>query len=501
MSLSLAKSYLALALGAATVLAFAPFGLRSLAWLTLGGLFLLWHDASTPRQAAWRGFAFGFGLFALGVPWLFIALHDYGGMAAPLAALAIALFCAYLALFPAFAGWAFARLRSGCEVRDLLLLAPGLWMLSEWLRGSLFSGFPWLTLGYAELPRSPLLGWAPVVGVYGLSLAVALLSGFIAWLIQAEATLRQRLLALAPALLLLVLGAFLQSIPWSQPVGEPLRVSLLQGNIPQDQKFDIREFRRTLETYLRLATESRAQLIVSAESAVPALLEDAPPRFLERLENHAKEQGGDVLLGVFTQDPITHAFHNSVLSLGDSPTQQYRKVHLVPFGETIPLKPLFGWIFEHFLAIPLDDQGRGETYQRPLQVAGQRVAVNICYEDVFGEEIILQLPEATLLVNVTNDAWYGRSIAARQHNQIAQMRALETSRVLLRATNTGVSAVIDERGRVVSSLPEFTEGRLEATVQGRAGRTPFVFWGNGLALGLGILLLAWTVLRKRSPSR
>lgn len=499
MSFSRAKDALALLLGATTVLAFAPFHLPGLAWLTLAGLFFLWSDAPTPGRAAARGFAFGFGLFAAGVSWVFVALHQFGGMPAPLAVGVIALFCAYLALFPALAGWAFARLRSGRPATELMLLAPALWMLSEWLRGWLFTGFPWLVLGYAELPASPLLGFAPVLGVYGLSLAVAVLAGALAFLVRAEMRARQSLAVLTGGAALLLAGALLQAVSWSRPSGEPVTVSLLQGNIPQDQKFDFREFQRTLETYLRLARESTAQLIISAESAVPALLEDTPPRFLEALESHAKAQGGDLLLGVFTQDPITRAYHNSVLSLGVSPPQQYRKVHLVPFGESIPLKPLLGWIFQHLLSIPIDDQGRGESFQRPLRVAGQRVAVNICYEDVFGEEIIRQLPEATLLVNVTNDAWYGRSIAARQHNQIAQMRALETSRVLLRATNTGVTAVIDERGRVVARLPEFTTARLEARVLGREGRTPFVFWGNGMALGLGLVLLGLALQARPSP--
>ncbi|MBI3147641.1 MAG: apolipoprotein N-acyltransferase [Betaproteobacteria bacterium] len=490
----------AFGLGGASVVAFAPFSFTGFTWLTLAGLFLLWCFAPTPRLAAWQGFAFGLGFFGVGVSWLFVALHQFGGMPAVLAVLAIALFCAFLALFPAAAGYAFGRWRGRHAAINLVVLAPAVWTLCEWSRGWIFTGFPWLSLGYAELPASPLLGLAPLLGVYGLSLAVGVIAGVLAWLIVGEPGPRRRALP-APLVALLALlssGVALRGVEWSEPTGEPLRVALLQGNIAQNEKFDGREFRRTLETYLRLARESDARLIITPESAVPALLDDAPPLFLELLEEHARKQGADVLLGVFSQDPLTRAFHNSVFSFGVSPTQSYQKVHLVPFGESIPLKPLLGWVFQHLLSIPIDDQGRGSTRQRPLAVAGQRVAVNICYEDVFGEEIIRLLPEATLLVNVTNDAWYGRSIAARQHNQIAQMRALETARVLLRATNTGVTTVIDAHGQVLSSLPEFTVGRLEATVQGRRGSTPYVFWGNWLVVSLAVLLLLGARFAHRS---
>ncbi len=493
------------ALGALGVFAFAPFSIWGIGPVLLAALYLLCWYAPTARAAAWRAFAFGLGFFGGGVHWLFIALHTYGGMPASLAALAVALFCAFLALYPALAAYVFARFRRNAPAQALLLLAPAAWALSEWLRGWLFSGFPWLVLGYAELPASPLLGFAPILGVYGLSFLVAWAGGALAYVIIADEQPQswRRFAPLGGLAFLLVAGGLLRGVEWSQPSGEPLRVSLLQGNVAQDVKFDVREFRHTLETYLRLARETDAQLIITPESAVPAVLEDAPALFLELLEAHARRHGGDVLLGVFTQDPITQAYHNSVLSLGASHTQAYYKVHLVPFGESIPLRPIFGWVFENLINIPIDDQGRGSERQRPLQVAGQRVAVSICYEDAFGEEIIRQLPEATLLVNVTNDAWYGRSIAMQQHNQIAQMRSLETARTMLRATNTGVTSVIDARGQVQATLPAFRVGKLDATVQGRSGSTPFVSWGNWAALVLMCAALfaaiAGRTLRRFAP--
>jgi apolipoprotein N-acyltransferase len=486
-------------LGAASVLAFAPFEFTGLSWLTLAGLFLLWQRAASARAAARIGFLFGLGQFLAGVHWLYVAMAAYGGMPPVLAALAVLLFCAVLALLPAFAGWLTRRI-DGSAAWRLLALAPAAYTLAEWLRGWLFTGFPWLAIGYSELPRGLLLGFAPVLGVYGLTLLAALCAGAIAWAIESAGALRGARV-LRPLLLpaVLVAGALtLAQIEWSRPQGEEIKVSLLQGNIPQDLKFDAAEFDRTLRTYLRLARGSDARLMVLPESAIPALIDDTPPMFIELLEARARENGGDVLIGAFGQDPVDHAYHNSAYSFGSSPPQLYQKVHLVPFGESIPLKPLVGWLFERLLAIPIDDQGRGSPRQKPLAIAGQQVAVNICYEDAFGEEIIRQLPRATLLVNLTNDAWWGRSVASRQHNQIAQMRALETARPMLRATNTGVTSVIDHRGRVEATLPEFTDARLDALVQGREGRTPYVLWGNAatLLLVLSLLLSAWHFSRR-----
>jgi len=487
---------LSAALGGVAVLAFAPFSIWGLGALSLAGLFLLWRGAPTGKAAALRGFCFGLGFFGAGVHWLVIALNVYGGMPLALAVLAVALFCAYLALFPALAGLLFARCAGTSAGSACLLAAPAAWCFAEWMRGWMFTGFPWLALGYGELPASPLLGFAPLFGVYGLSLLVAFGAGALAHAIAGpkEQAQARRFLPLVAFGGLLLLGSSLKGIEWSHPSGEPLKVSLLQGNIGQDTKFDLKEFRHTLDTYLRLARESEAKLVITPETAVPATLEQAPQPFLQALEEQAQRLGGDILLGVFTQDPLTRQFHNSALSLGASPGQAYYKVHLVPFGETIPLKPVFGWIFEHLVSMPIDDQGRGSPRQRPLQLAGQKLAVNICYEDVFGEEIIRQLPQATLLVNMTNDAWYGRSIAARQHNQIAQMRALETARMMVRATNTGVTSVIDARGQVVASLPEFVTARLDAVVVGRSGSTPFVSWGNVpavVAMIIALIAAAW----------
>jgi apolipoprotein N-acyltransferase len=258
-------------------------------------------------------------------------------------------------------------------------------------------------------------------------------------------------------------------------------------------KFDPARYARTLEVHARLAEESRARLIVLPETAVPRMLDSVDPAYLERLRILAARNGGDLLLGAPTR-LAAGSYLNSVASFGASPTQLYHKQHLVPFGEFVP--PGFGWVVR-VLSIPLADFSRGAATQRPLAVAGQRVAVNICYEDAYGGELIRQLPEATLLVNVSNVAWFGDSLAPAQHLQIARARALETGRMHLTSTNTGITAAIGADGRVRARLPQFVEGRLDVEVQGYTGATPYVRFGDAPALALAALVLAAAALVAR----
>jgi apolipoprotein N-acyltransferase len=287
--------------------------------------------------------------------------------------------------------------------------------------------------------------------------------------------------------LVLVFGAghLFRQISWTMPQGAPVQVALLQGNIPQDLKFQTGRYAATLATYRRLIAASRARLIVLPETAIPRFLDAVDPEYLKDIARTAVERNADVLIGVPIRDPEGRYF-NSVISVGASPTQQYDKSHLVPFGEFVP--PGLGWMVRT-LAIPLSDFSSGPGRARPLALAGQLVAPNICWEDAFGEEIIRQLPEATLLVNVSNVAWFGDSLAPGQHLQISRMRAIETGRFMLRSTNTGMTAIIDPLGKVVARLPQFTEGILTGEARGYTGATPYVRWGN-----LPIVLLCVTVL-------
>lgn len=499
------------AAGLSCVAGFAPFGLFPLPVLALAVLFHLWTRADTPRAAAWLGFAFGLGLFVAGTGWIYVALHDYGGMPLPLAALATLLFAAFLALLPALAGYVQARLpnvdlswfrspeedkrakpagRFDVPVQVRLGVAmPAAWVLVEWLRGMLFTGFPWLTLGYAH-SDGPLAGYAPLLGVYGVSLVAAVSAGLLATLWR-ERWNRQGRIAVAVLAVLWIGGAALRAVAWTQPQGEPFSVALVQGNISQDIKFDEDALVSTLETYRRLARQSDARLTVLPETAIPLLRDGIPSGLIGQLRDQASSNGGDMLIGSFERD--AEGYYNSVFTLGSSAEQHYRKNHLVPFGEFIPLRPVFGPLVNGVLNIPMGDLARGGERQPPLEIAGQRVAADICYEDVFGEEIIRALPQATLLVNVTNDAWYGDSYAAEQHNQISQLRALETGRMMLRATNTGVTSIIGADGRVQQKLPQHEEGVLRGMAQGYEGATPYVRWGNAavMLLLLGLLGYAW----------
>jgi len=453
---------IALLAGAATVLAFAPVGFYPLALASFAVLIHRWMRAA-PRACFWSGFAFGLGLFGGGVSWVYVSLSQFGGMPAPLAGLATFLFCAFIALFPAAAGWLQARVPAADGVRACLII-PSAWTLFEWLRGWILTGFPWLSAGYAATGWPP-QGYAPVLGVYGLSFVTLSLAGILWALIT-----RKKILAFVALFAVLGAGQALRTVDWTAPLGDPVHAALLQGNIEQEMKFRPERYARIVETYAGLAEQTSARLIILPETAVPRFYDRVEPEVLARFDAAAKRNGGDLLLGVAYREAQDRDY-NSVVTLGTAPRQAYHKVHLVPFGEFVP--PGFGWVL-HVLQIPLSDFSRGSPEQAPLAVAGQRVAVNICYEDAFGDEIARQLPEATLLANVSNVAWFGDSLAPSQHLQIARLRAIETGRMHLTATNTGVTAAIDRDGRVLAQLPQFAAGRLEISAQGYAGATPYV---------------------------
>jgi len=495
-------------LGAGGVLAFAPCGWFALNWLTLAGLFgLLSAEADGERRmrdGAWLTVAYCFGLFLAGVSWVFVSLSVFGGLPIPLAGLATLLFCALLALCGAPIGALFVRLAPIGRLRRGLLFA-GLWALAEWLRGWLLTGFPWLAAGYSQVPPSPLAGYAPLLGVFGVSLVSALSGALIhevgrRWL-NADQCSTRAVLRWCPALPLITLavlfgaGEYLSGVRWTQPVGDKLSVALLQGNVAQEMKWRPERLLESLQTYYRLAEENPARLTVMPETALPAFLDQIPLTYLAALRELALRRDGDVLFGAVVADGRRYA--NSALSLGAAGEQRYDKVHLVPFGEFVP--PGFAW-FMALVDIPLADFTPGARQQPPLLLAGQRVGVNICYEDAFGEEIIDALPMATLLVNLsTNVAWFGDSLAPAQHLQIAQMRALETGRVMLRATNTGMTAIVDADGRLQSVLPPFTRAALVGEVQPYAGATPFVRWGNWPLVVLAAIFVGLAAGRRRVP--
>ncbi len=512
---SLPATVLAFAAGALGVAGFAPAGIATLGIAAPALLFFLWERAASPRRAAMTGFAWGLGFFGAGVSWVYVSLHDIGMMPAPLAALATLLFCCVLALYPATVGYVQARLRAPAPepghpsgdasqpsrvAPDFVVSAlavPALWTLSEWLRSWIFTGFPWLTLGYAQ-SDTPLAGFAPIAGVYGVSLAAALVAALASVALGAQrgsahAPLH-RWAALGGIAALYATGFALQGIAWTNPAGPAVSVALAQGNVPQSLKFEPGRFESTLATYRRLVASGTAQLTVLPETAIPRFLDLVPVEHINAFEALARERQGNLLVGV-PRRTGNDEYTNSVVSVGTAPRQAYAKSHLVPFGEFIP--PGFGWILG-LLHIPLSDFSAGPERARPFDLGPNlRVAVNICYEDAFGSEIARQLPEATVLVNASNVAWFGDSLAPDQHLQISRLRAMETGRPMLRATNTGATAIIDERGRVVSRLPAFTEGLLQGSVQPQEGSTPYVRLLDRPVVALCLIVVAGIVSARR----
>ena len=446
----------------------AGFFLSLLAIAMLALFYRLLMRAADGKRAFLMGFAYGLGLFLGGVSWVYVSLADFAAMPWPLAALLTFLFCAYLALFPACSALLFhrlARLLPASCLKPLLFAAC--FTLADLLRGFLLTGFPWLTLGYSQAD-SPLAGFASVFGVYGVGFFSALTA---AWL----ASVRRK--TWWPLLVIICLwagGFLLARIEWTAPEGEPISVALIQGNVPQSLKWQPGELARTLRLYHELITQHPAQLVLLPETAFPIFWEMLPPDYQENLQNTLKESNGDLLVGVAVRD-AKGRYYNSAVSLGASPSQQYAKRHLVPFGEFIP--PGFAW-FLRLANIPLADFSPGEEKQAPLFIAGAKVAVSICYEDLFGEETLDFLPEATLLVNLSNTAWFGDSLAPGQHLQIARMRALETGRPMLRVGNTGVTALISPKGEVKARLPAFTRAVLSVETHAYSGLTPYIRMGN-----------------------
>lgn len=508
--------FVAYGAGVLAVLAFAPFRWWPLGILSLALLFALWNREARAGRTFAIGFAWGLGLFTAGVSWIYVSLHVYGNMPAVLAGASTFLFCCYLATYPALAGLCARLLRNRLAILPatwLLLAVPACFVLLEYLRGWLLTGFPWLTMGYAQAPGGPvdvpLAGFAPVVGVYGISWLMASSAAVIVALFNPVSSLavtgRGRLLLLASMLLVWGAGAGLRNLSWSEADGPVVTVALLQGNIPQELKWRADQQDATLKNYALLVEQARARLIVLPETALPGFLDQMPPEFLQQLERHARRNDADLVVGVpiaergpSGNEPYRYA--NSAISMGVSPANRYDKQHLVAFGEFMP--PLFSWVYR-WLQIPLAGFTPGSSEQVPMAIAGTRIAVNICYEDAFGREIARPAAGAGLLVNMSNMAWYGESLAADQHAQFSQLRALETSRWMLRATNTGVTAAIDEQGEVVAAMSQFTRGVLTVDAQPRRGVTLYTRAGDAPVLAVLFLMLALAVSTgrgKRAPA-
>ena len=475
------------AAGGMLTLAFAPVGLWGLA-LFLPLPLLVACLRAPPRRAARLAFWFGAGLFLFGTYWVYISVHVFGQAPLALAVFLMLGLVAVMAAYFALIGWTIARLADGRAWR-LVLAAPAGWVAVEWFRGWFLTGFPWLSLGYSQVD-SPLRGWLPVAGVYGVSFLVVLSSAALLAAVVERGRSRRAalLLALAPWLV----GAALHSLSWAQPAGDARTITLVQGGVGQDRKWLREQFVLTLELYREsLAAHPDSDLVVWPEVAIPALAEEVEP-WLEMLEERLREEDRSLLLGILERQG--EDIYNSLMLLDGYGRQVYRKRHLVPFGEFFPVPDrVREWM--RLMSLPYRDMTPGSPEQPLLETrSGDRLAAAICYEDAYGAEQLYALPDATILINVSNDAWFGDSNAPHQHLEIARVRAAEAARYAVRATNNGISAFIDPAGRLLDTAPQFRYAALTAEVVPMRGATPYSIVGNWptvvLALG-GVLLLAW----------
>ncbi len=493
---SSADAALAALLGALQTLAYDHTAAWPLPILTVAAL--VWRlQVADPRRAALMGWCYGTGWLAAGTWWIYISLHRYGGLPAPLAVAAVLGLSAALSLYLAAACAAYARWRRGAGWDALLFAA--LWLLAELARGVIFTGFPWLAVGYSQLD-----GWlaplAPWIGVYGIGAVVALVAAVAVAAFTAPRCGAWPALGVVAALLLPRLGPS----SFTRPVGE-ISVALLQTNVSQDEKFAVDRMPEALAWTARELLVAHADLVLAPETAVPLLpdqLSEFAPGYWASLVEHFQTSGSRALIGVPLGD-FERGYTNSVAGLSPAPAYRYNKTHLVPFGEFVPQG--FHW-FTEMMNIPLGDFARGVANPPSFAVQGQRVAPNICYEDLFGEELARRFVDVakapTVFANISNIAWFGPSAIDTQHLNISRMRTLEFQVPMVRATNTGATAVIDYQGHVTARLAPYTRGVLEGRVQGREGVTPYARWASlaglwPLCLGAVAVVLAAVWLPRR----
>ena len=496
-----------------------------LAWLARTTLY-----APSAQHAAWRGWFFGLGTFTVGLYWLTISMSLYGGMPWVLSAAALLLLSAYLALFPALALW-FTRLislpKSALATLGFIFIWASSWTLAEWLRGTLFTGFPWLNTAYGQVD-SWLAGWSIIGGTYGVVWVTALMAVALMVTIDAKGSIKK----VGPLIVVIVtiVGALLGTLQLTQPFGEPLRVRLIQGNIDQGEKFTPDQWRIAVQRYLDLAQHKMPdqtltpQLIMMPETMMVKFPQDIDPSVWQSLIDIAQKDQATILLGSPLLNTQTRQYTNSIIAVTGQLTPQnlisfskgllnntqatngrYDKQHLVPFGEFVPLG--FRW-FVDLMHIPLGDFTSGVAPQMPFTVGQQRIAANICYEDIFGEELLAPIRNqsdptqgATILANFSNLGWFGDTWALRQHWQMARLRAIETARPVVRATNTGMTGAIDHYGRTVAFLTPMQGGYLDVTVQGQTGMTPYTVWGDIPALALAGFILVGAGISTRRRNR
>ena len=490
-----AGNTIALLAGAAMPLAFAPFHYYPIALLSVSLLFLTWQGIDG-KQAAIRGFLFGLGLFGVGVSWVYVAIHEFGQASMLLASLLTILFVAFFALYLASLGWGIKKITAerNFTAIDYVLLLPLAWLFFEWFKSWFLTGFPWLELGVSQI-EGPLSGYTPVVGALGVSLIAAVSAGLLASFWQFKEI--KSLLVIA---IIWVGGSALNTVEWTYESDPPISVSVIQGNVPQNIKWDSEQVLKTLFLYQTKTEEQwKSDLIVWPENAATVFYHQAKTAFFDPLGAAARKNNTDILLGLPLYDDDGIRYYNGMMSLGTE-VGFYHKRHLVPFGDYVPFEWLRGLIT--FFDLPMSSFYPGKDDQILLSAAGQKIGISVCYEDAFSSEVLDTVPEASILVNATNNAWYGDSFAPHQHLQISQNRALETGRPVIRATTNGISALIDYRGKLQATTAQFELAVLNGKVGPRQGMTFYVQWNHWPLLILALfMLLVWAYYRKNDLNK
>jgi apolipoprotein N-acyltransferase len=483
-----AGSAVALVAGVLLALSFAPFGWWPLAILAPAILMWLW-DGASPRRAAVIGFWFNAGTFSVGTYWLYIAIKTIGHAPLVLALFLMVGLVAIMGAYHALLGWLVAKYLPERGAMRWLVGIPGAWLLIEWFRSWFLSGFGWLALGYAHTDNW-LGGLAPVIGQFGLGFVTLLLAGALITLMLGGK--RERIAAGVLFVIPWAVAFALRGVEWTEPYSRPITVAVVQGAIPQDEKWITENLEAILEVYKTRTREAHgADLIVWPESAISDLANNQI-EFLRDVYQEASAKGSSLMVGTLRaeENPKTgeEEYFNSVLSMDKSTpgVGWYDKHHLVPFTEFVPV-PGFVRQWLRLMTLPYSDFNRGAAQQAPLEAAGQRISASVCYEDAYGATQIPALRTATLLVNVTNDAWFGHSPARYQHLQISRMRSLEAGRPMVRAANDGVSAVIGHRGEIIEMAPEYEANVMRANLQPRIGLTPYARTGNWLIVCLALV--------------
>lgn len=477
---------LSLLLGGLTVFSFAPFSQSWLIYPLVASLFYIWSQ-STAKQALLHGWLFGVGMQCAGISWMYFSLHYYGGSPPLFAGLLIFLLASALAVYTALAGYVVNRFCKASNPIKLIFLYPLAWALFEWLQGILFTGLSWLQLGYTQID-TPLAGFAPIIGSHGVGLFVAMTAGgLISWLVNEDC--RRKI----PTLLTIIwmAGFVLKEVAWTETAGDEIDVALVQGNISQSIKWKHDTKYPTLRLYRELSlAQTDVDLIIWPETAIPGYQHQLKS-YIADLDKAMKSKDVDLLAGIFIKDQETGRYYNSVINVAGG---DYRKRHLVPLGEYVPFRSLIDF-FNRFVKIPMSDIDSGNYDQPLLRAAGQPLGVSICFEDAFARDVLKDLPEATLLVNVSNDAWFDGSHEPFQHHVIARMRAMETGRFMLRSTNTGISSIIGPKGEVIAISPQFETHVLKAKVRPMQGATPYVRWGDWMLVLICLAVLGGFIYR------